>query len=200
MSLIKSTGGRRKWYWRGDKTSRHLVKKDMEHIYAAFVVICQSLQDSAIAEFIAKSSKRCNFRKNWQIFIIAAHFPQILGSDASCDVIAMRIQSKKSCFSVWKMEWTALHSDHARFTRATLDKRTKSGTNPYYWFGLQTVYLLGPEPRAALDHTTPLYTALGDTVKKRVLITSVKCCEKLLDQNSVKATDITTKTRRNIGQ
>ncbi len=29
----------------------------------------------------------------------------------------------------------------------------------------QTVYLLGPEPRAALDHVTPLYTALGDTVK-----------------------------------
>ncbi len=32
----------------------------------------------------------------------------------------------------------------------------------------QTIYLLGPEPRAALDHTTPLYTALGDTVKKVV--------------------------------
>ncbi len=29
----------------------------------------------------------------------------------------------------------------------------------------QTVYRLGPEPRAALDHATPLYTALGDTVK-----------------------------------
>ncbi len=34
--------------------------------------------------------------------------------------------------------------------------------------GLQTVYLLGPAPRAALDHATPLYTALGDTVKKVV--------------------------------
>ncbi len=29
----------------------------------------------------------------------------------------------------------------------------------------QTMYLLGPEPRAALDHATPLYTALGDIVK-----------------------------------
>ncbi len=29
----------------------------------------------------------------------------------------------------------------------------------------QTIYLLGPEPRAALAHATPLYTALGDTVK-----------------------------------
>ncbi len=69
-----------------------------------------------------------------------------------------------------------------------------------YSFGLQTVYLLRPEPWAALDHTSLLYTALGDTVKKGVLITSVKCCEKLLDQNSVKATDIRTKTRRNIAQ
>ncbi len=63
----------------------------------------------------------------------------------------------------------------------------------------QTVYLLGPEPRAALDHATPLYTELGDTLKKVVeftaeSITSVKSCEKYLNsvQNSVKATDIRT--------
>ncbi len=91
--------------------------------------------------------------------------PQILHLDASFDVIAMRFQSKKGCFSVQKMEWTALRSLHARFTRAASDKRSESGTNPRYSFGLQTVYLLGPEPRAALDHATPLYTALGDTVK-----------------------------------
>ncbi len=30
---------------------------------------------------------------------------------------------------------------------------------------LQTVYLLGPEPWAALDHATTLYTALGDAVE-----------------------------------
>ncbi len=91
--------------------------------------------------------------------------PQILHLDASFDVIAMRFQSKKGCFSVQKLEWTALRSLHARFTRAASDKRTESGTNPRYSFGLQTVYLLGPAPRAALDHATPLYTALGDTVK-----------------------------------
>ncbi len=99
--------------------------------------------------------------------------PQILRLDASFDVIAMRIQSKKGCFSVPKMEWTALRSHHARFTRATSDKRTESGTNPRYSFGLQTVYLLGPEPQAALDHATPLYTALGDTVNKEESITSL---------------------------
>ncbi len=37
----------------------------------------------------------------------------------------------------------------------------------------QTVYLLVPEPRAALDHATPLYTALGDTVNKVDSITSL---------------------------
>ncbi len=99
--------------------------------------------------------------------------PQILRLDASCDVIAMRIQSKKGCFSVPKMEWTALRSHHARFTRATSDKRTESGTNPRYSFGLQTVYLLRPEPRAALDHATPLYTVLGDAVNKVESITSL---------------------------
>ncbi len=60
---------------------------------------------------------------------------------------------------------------------------------------------------AALDHATPLYTALGDTVKvvKFVAesITFVKSCEKHL--NSVKATDIRThatdvETRKNIIQ
>ncbi len=134
----------------------------------------------------------------------------ILGLGASRDVIATRIQSKKGCFSVWKMEWTALRSHHARFTRATSDKRTESGTNPRYM--AQTVYLLGPEPQAALDRATPLYTALRDTVKKVVeftaeSITSVKSCEKHsnLAQNSVKATDIRTnatgvETRKNIVQ
>ncbi len=39
-------------------------------------------------------------------------------------------------------------------------------------YSAQTVYLLGPEPRAALDHVTPLYTALRDTVKKVVEFTT----------------------------
>ncbi len=71
----------------------------------------------------------------------------------------------------------------------------------------QTIYLLGPEPRAALDHATPLYTALGDTVKKVETITSVKSCEKHSNsaQNYVNATYIRTnatdvETRKNIVQ
>ncbi len=71
-------------------------------------------------------------------------------------------------------------------------------------------YLLGPEPLAALDHVAPLYTALGDTVKKfaaESLTSLSNLCEKHsnLTQNSVKATDIRTnatdvETRKNIVQ
>ncbi len=136
---------------------------------------------------------------------------QILHLDASFDVIAMRIQSKKGCFSVQKMEWTALRSLHARFTRATLDKRTESGTNPRYSFGLQTVYLFGLAPQAALDHATPLYTALeiqwSSRIHRGINNISVKSCEKHSNspQNYVKATDIEinstdVETRRNIVQ
>ncbi len=39
-------------------------------------------------------------------------------------------------------------------------------------YAVQTVYLLGPERRAALDHMTPLYTAHGDSVKKVVEFTT----------------------------
>ncbi len=67
----------------------------------------------------------------------------------------------------------SLCSHHDQFTRATSDKRTERGPNPRYSFGLQTVYLLRAEPRAALDHATPLYTALGDTEMKAVSITSL---------------------------
>ncbi len=47
---------------------------------------------------------------------------------------------------------------------------------------VQTVYLLGTELRAALDHATPLYTALGDTVKKVVEFTaeSITCLSNLV--------------------
>ncbi len=83
--------------------------------------------------------------------------PQILRLDASCDVIAMRIQSKKGCFSVPKMEWTALRSLHARFTRATSDKRTESGTNPRYSFGVYS-FICSDRSRGLFSITRHRYT------------------------------------------
>ncbi len=148
--------------------------------------------DSAIDEFIAKSSKLHNFRKSSQIFVIAADFLQILGLDTSRDVIATCIQSKKGCFSVWKMKWITLRSHHARFTRATL---------------AQNVYLLVScsEPQAALDPATPLYSAgryceESSRIHCRINNISDKSCEK--HSNYVKATDIRTnatdvETRKN---
>ncbi len=101
-----------------------------------------------------------------------------------------------------------MRSHHARFTTATLDKRTECGMNPHS-FGLHgPIYLLGPEPRAALGHATPLYTALRDSeersrIHRGINNISVKYREK--HSNSVKATDIRTnatdvETRRNIVQ
>ncbi len=171
--------------------------------------------DSAIAEFIAKSSKLCNFRKSSHIFIIAADFPQILAFDTSRDVIATRIHSKKGRFSVWKMKWTALHSHHARFTRATLDKRTESGTNPHYSFGLRGADRLSARAGAAgcsrsrdtVIHSAGRYSEESSRICRRINNISVKSCEKHSNsvQNSVKATDIRTnatdvETRKNIVQ
>ncbi len=66
---------------------------------------------------------------------------------------------------------TALRSLHARFTRATLDKRTESGTNPRYSFGLYS-FICSDRSRGLLSLTRHRYTALGDTVKKVVEFTA----------------------------
>ncbi len=124
----------------------------------------QGFCDSAIAEFIAKSSKLHNFHKSSQIFIISADFPQILGLDATS---SQRALSKKGCFSVWKMEWTALRSHHARFTRATLDKRTKSGTNPHYSFGLRDADRLSVRAGAA-DCSRSRDTVIPKSLSRKV--------------------------------
>ncbi len=104
---------------------------------------------------------------------------QILLLDASCDVIAMRIQSKKGCFSVQKMEWTALRSLHARFTRAT----------------------------RAVIHSAGRYSEESSRISRRIHNISVRSCEKHSNspQNYVKATDIRTNStdvenRRNVIQ
>ncbi len=77
----------------------------------------------------------------------------------------MRIQSKKGCFSVVSMpDLQELHRTNE--PKAEQIRATRLG------YTAQTIYLLGPEPRAALDHATPLYTALGDTVKKVVEFTA----------------------------
>ncbi len=121
--------------------------------------------DSAIAEFIAKSRKLRNFRMSSQVCIITVNFPQILNLDAPRDVTPPLIQSKKVCFSVWKIEWTALNSQH---DKSYIDLQELHWTNEpkaerihaaRLVYTAQTVYLLVPEPRDDLDHATPLYTA-----------------------------------------
>ncbi len=96
------------------------------------------------------------------------------------DGAAFTTQSRRSLTS-YAISRALSHAIHLRFLSVNClacqwtisDKRTQSGTNPSYLFGLQTVNLFGPEPPAALDHATPLCKALGDTVKKVVSITSL---------------------------
>ncbi len=103
------------------------------------------------------------------------NFPQILGLDAARDVIATRIQSKKGCFSVEKQneQPCVLIMPDLQELHWTNEPKAERILATRFGYVAQTVYLLGPEPRAALDHATPLYTALGDTVKKAVSITSL---------------------------
>ncbi len=135
----------------------------------------QSLKDFAILRSLnlSKSSKFCNFRKNSQNFVIAAVFPQIWGLDASRDVITMRIQSKKGCFSVLKNGTNSLSFSSCLIYKSYIRQTNRKRNESTLLVWAQTVYLLGPEPRDALDHATPLYTALGDTVKKVESITSL---------------------------
>ncbi len=112
--------------------------------------------NSAIAEFIAKSSKLRNFRKGSQIFIIAADFGFRRVPWRHCNTHCQR--KVVSQFEKW--------NEQLAFSACPIYKSYIGWTNPCYSFELQTVYLLGPEPRAALHHATSLHTALGDTVKK----------------------------------
>ncbi len=117
------------------------------------------LCDSAIAEFIAKSIQRRHIRKSSQIFVIAAHFLQMLGLDTSLDVFAMRISVKERLFLSLKNGMNSLHSHYARFPRATLDKLTESGMNLLYSFELHGADRLSAWAGAA-DCSRSCYTVI----------------------------------------
>ncbi len=98
-----------------------------------------------------------------------------------------------------------------RFTRATSDKRTESGTNPRYSFGLYGADRLSARTGAAgcsrsrdtVIHSAGRYSEESSRIHRGINNISVKSCEKY--SNSVKATDIRTnatdvETRRNIVQ
>ncbi len=135
--------------------------------------------------------------------------PQNLGLDASCDVIATSFQSKKGCFSVWKMEWTAcvlimpnlqelLRTNKPKAERI---RATRLGYRPFICScrsrGLLSI------TRHTVIHSAGRYSEESSQIHRRVNNISVKSCEK--HSNSVKATDIRTnatdvETRRNIVQ
>ncbi len=83
------------------------------------------LRDSAIAEFIAKSSKLIANVHNCRRFSADFGFRRIPWHHCNAYSVKERLFS------------TALRSHHDRFTRATLNKRTENGTNTRYSFGLR---------------------------------------------------------------
>ncbi len=76
----------------------------------------------------------------------------------------------------------------------------------------QTVYLLVPEPQAALVHATPSYTTPGDTVKKVVefaaesitslsnFVRSIQIQRRILLKLDIRTNSTDVETRKNIVQ
>ncbi len=164
------------------------------------VSVWQSLQDSAIAEFIAKSSR---------LFQIAADFPQILGLDASCDVIAMRIQSKKGCFSVQKNWINSFAFSSCPIYKSYIGqtnrkrKQIRATRLGYTRLSARTGAAGCFRSHDTVIHSAGRYSEESSRIHRGINNISVKSCEK--HSNSDKATDIRTnatdvETRRNIVQ
>ncbi len=117
----------------------------------------QGFCDSAIAEFIARSSKLHNFHKSSQIFIIYADFPQILGLDATSSQRAFSQRKVVSQFEKWNEQPCVLIMPDLQELHWTNEPKVERIRTTLLGYATQTVYLLGPEPRTALDHATPLY-------------------------------------------
>ncbi len=77
-----------------------------------------------------------------------------------------------SQFQKWNEQLCVLSMPDLQEQQLTNEPKAEQIRATRLGYTAQTVYLLGPEPRAALDHATPLYTALGDTVKKVVEFTA----------------------------
>ncbi len=114
--------------------------------------------DSAIAEFIAKSSKLRNFHKSSHIFVIAQIFRRF--SDKTCPVTSsQRTFSQRkvvSQFEKWNEQPCVLIMHDFQELHWTNEPKAERIRATHLGYTVQTVYLLGPEPRAALDHATPL--------------------------------------------
>ncbi len=146
--------------------------------------------DSAIAEFIAKSSKLSNYRKNSHIFVIVADFLQILGLGNAHSV-------KERLFLRSKNLMNSLV-----FSSCSIYKSYIGRTNPRFSFGLHGAERLSARTGAAgcsrsrdtIIHSAGRYSETSSQIHSGINNISVKSCEKHYNsaQNSVKATDIRT--------
>ncbi len=141
------------------------MRADLSLNLLCSVSVWQSLQDSAIAECIAKSSKLRYF-PNCCRFSTDFALRRVLWCDRNVHSVKERLfLSSKNWINSFAFSSCPIYKSYIGQTNR---KRKKSAL--LVWAIL--VYLLVPEPRAALDHAIPLYTALGDTVKKVVEFTT----------------------------
>ncbi len=131
------------------------------------VSVWQSLQDSAIAEFIAKSSKLCYF-PNCLRFSKDLALRHVLWRHRNAHFSQRKVVSQ---FQKWNELICVLFMPDLQELHRTNEPKADRIRATRLGYTAQTIYLLGPEPRAA--HVTPLYTALGNTVKKVESITSL---------------------------
>ncbi len=91
------------------------------------------------------------------------------------------MHSVKGVLSVCNIGMNSLRSHHAQFTRATLDKQNKSGTNPRYSFRLRGADCLSARAGAtgcSRSRDTVLHSAgRYSEIHHRINNISVKSCE-----------------------
>ncbi len=115
-----------------------------------------------------------------------------------------------SQFQKWNKQLCVLFMPNLQELHRTNEPKAEQIRATCLGYTAQTIYLLGPEPRAALDtviHSAGRYSEESSRIHRGINNISVKSSEKHSNsaQNYVKATDIRTnatvvETRRNIVQ
>ncbi len=131
-------------------------------------------------------------------------------TSSQCEFSQIKVVSQ---FQKWNEQLCVLFMTDLQELHRTNEPKAEKISATRLSYTAQTIYLLGPELRAALDHATPLYTALGDTVKKAVeftaesitslsnLVRSIQIRHRImLRLQTSEQTPLMWKTRRNIVQ
>ncbi len=183
------------------------------YIYIYIHAMPPGFCDSAIIEFIEKSSKRRNFPKSLQISLIAANFSQILGLR-----IPWRHHNahsvKERLFLSLKNGMNSLHSHYATYKSYIGQTNQKRNESTLLVWATDRLSARTGAASCSRSRDTVIHSAVryseekqSNSPQSRINNISVKSWEKHFNsmQNSFKATDIRTnatdvETRKNIVQ